>query len=265
MGVLKIPCDNVDFNFLEYELSLFNTRWISNFFRSWLVFYRFGLVDNVMRHLIEFEGITPWNDDFPPHYWDFDLIPKPMKGGEIRNSSEGSIEWKKFFRYWALYVLDSEEFEVFDTSDTTSMGLGIRCRPQDNNQPLPFRALSFHSLHGFLEIIPEELLFYHLNSVGYPSLYRFFDSSSRSWIYSILFGPLALVNSKSGNFPVGFHHIEDNTGESYVWRLDYSYGRMESCRGSMDTLHWHVNEVHHCSCTGYDSEEEECLTVEATY
>ena len=24
--------DNVDFNFLEYELSLFNTRWISKFF-----------------------------------------------------------------------------------------------------------------------------------------------------------------------------------------------------------------------------------------
>ena len=78
--------DNVDFNFLEYELSLFNiyTRWISNFFRSWLVFYRFGLVDNVMRHLIEFDGSTPWNDDFSAFL--LSKISRALSSSALQNS-----------------------------------------------------------------------------------------------------------------------------------------------------------------------------------
>ena len=45
-----------------------------------------------------------------------------------------------------------------------------------------------------------------LSNRGYPSLYRFYDLITEAWVYGILFGPLALVNTAVG-LTFGFIHL----------------------------------------------------------
>ena len=129
---------------LSYEMSLIHTIGISKIYKSWIIWYRFGLVNDVMRDLIENFDYTPWeNEDsvigingIPYRPWGFHLFPDTrLLSGELSNSLEGKFEWKGMFRYWKNICLSSEEFEIFSTDD---MGLGVRARVQENNLPLPF-------------------------------------------------------------------------------------------------------------------------------
>ena len=124
------------------------------------------------------------------------------------------------FELWKKATLLAEEFEVFNTP---SIGLGVRVLEQASQSKVLFRPLSLHALHGFLEVIPESL-FDEVRSFGHSSLYKFYDRTTRKWVFSILFGPLSLVNSESGN-SIGFCGI-DTQLRTMVWHLTYSYGFM---------------------------------------
>jgi len=50
---------------IDYELSLLHTSSVSKFYKSWLIFYRFGLVDAEVRGRIQFEGYMPWSNVNP--------------------------------------------------------------------------------------------------------------------------------------------------------------------------------------------------------
>ena len=104
------------------------------------------------------------------------------------------------------------------------MGLGVRVLEQASQSKVFFRPLSLHSLHGFLEVIPQSLFEELRSSFGHSSLYKFYDRTTRKWVFSILFGPLSLVNSESGN-SIGFCGM-DTQLRTMVWRLTYSYGFM---------------------------------------
>ena len=65
------------------------------------------------------------------------------------------------------------------------MGLGVRVT-RSGGASLLFRPLSLHSLHGFLEVIPESL-FGVLRNCGHNSLYKFYDRSTRKWVFAIFF------------------------------------------------------------------------------
>ena len=80
-------------------------------------------------------------------------------------------------------TFNGESFEVFDTLDGRR-GLGIRAT----------KLVSFGTLTGFLEIIAYSLYAW-LSNRGYHSLHRFYDLIAEAWVYGILFGPLALVNT----------------------------------------------------------------------
>ena len=58
------------------------------------------------------------------------------------------------------------------------MGLGVRVTGS-GGALLFFRPLSFHALHGVLEVIPESL-FDILRNRGHNSLYKFYDRSTRN-------------------------------------------------------------------------------------
>jgi hypothetical protein len=103
------------------------------------------------------------------------------------------------FEFWKKATLLAEKFEVCNTS---SMGLGVRVLEQASQSKVFFRPLSLHALHGFLEVILRSL-FEEMRSFGHSSLYKFYDRTTRKWVFSILFGPLSLVNSKFGN-SIGF-------------------------------------------------------------
>ena len=107
-------------------------------------------------------------------------------------------------------------------------------------------------MHGFLEVIPESL-FEELRSFGHSSLYKFYDRTTRKWVFSILFGPLSIVNSKSGN-SIGFCGI-DTQLRTMVWRLTYSYGFMLSGDNSSAFL------VDSFQCEYQDEELEDLVTT----
>ena len=154
------------------------------------------------------------------------------------------------FEYWKLSTLFADEFEVFDTP---SMGLGVRVIEQASQSAVFFRPLSLHALHGFLEVIPESL-FEELKSLGHKSLYKTYDRSLRKWVFSILFGPLSLVNSKSNN-SIGFSGL-DTELRTLMWRVTYSLGMLTS--GSIDSVH----VVDKFRCEYYDVDLEDVITSE---
>ncbi len=57
-------------SFKDYEYGLLNTFSVSKFYKSWLIFYRCGLVDVEVRGKIKFEGYMPWNN-VDPGNWNY--------------------------------------------------------------------------------------------------------------------------------------------------------------------------------------------------
>ena len=172
------------------------------------------------------------------------------QAGEFISIEERERELFSMFEYWKSSTLFADEFEVFNTP---SMGLGVRIIEQDSQSVVFFRPLSLHALHGFLEVIPESL-FEELNSLGHKSLYKTYDRTSRKWVFSILFGPLSLVNSKSNN-SIGFSG-QDSQLRTLIWRLTYSFGVLTS--GSNDSNH----VVDKFRCEYFDEDLEDVITSE---
>ena len=61
-----------------------------------------------------------------------------------------------------------------------------------------------------------------LSTRGCPSLYRFFGIITEKWVYGILFGPLALVNTAVG-VTFGFSPLNLLDGSDSCWRLTYHF------------------------------------------
>ncbi len=108
-------------------------------------------------------------------------------------------------------------------------------------------------MHGFLDVIPESL-FVELRSIGHKSLYKTYDRTSRKLVFSILFGPLSLVNSKSDN-SIGFSGL-DSQLRTLMWRVTYSFGLLTG--GSMDSVH----VVDKLRCEYFDEDLEDVITSE---
>jgi hypothetical protein len=128
---------------------------------------------------------------------------------------EAAFEMYEYYKYWMERTFNGESFEVFDTLD--GRGLGIRAT----------RLISLGSLTlelpGFVEVI-EYSLYAWLSNRGYPSLYRFYDLITEAWVYGILFGPLALVNTAVG-ITFGFTHLNLD-GTDSCWRITYRFGEV---------------------------------------
>ena len=235
-------------SFKDYENGLLNTFSVSKFYKSWLIFYRCGLVDVEVRGKIKFEGYMPWNNVDPGNWnyypWFINQI------GDNNNVEEGKRELLGMFLYWKRSTLWAEEFEVFDT---LSMGLGIRAKITSESL-LFFRPLSLHALHGFLEVVPQSL-FEELRRIGHNSLYKFYERSSRKWVFAILFGPLSLVNSQEERNGIGFCG-KDTELRTLVWELTFSWGLLFCDKSGL------VSEVESFQCRYYDSDAEDVMTEE---
>ena len=142
------------------EIRLFQDLRRSNALKAWLVLYRFGLQDPLLRTLLK-TGCQPWEEDivnansilFAPRsgidFWKYqeDFCHPPARQ---LTSYEAGYEMKSYFKYFVTCTLNGDSFEVFDTD---GMGLGIRA-----TQLVSFGAISLE-LCGFMEIID-----YHLYS-----------------------------------------------------------------------------------------------------
>ena len=230
---------------IDYELSLLHTSSVSKFYKSWLIFYRFGLVDAEVRGRIQFEGYMPWSNVNPGNWNSMPWLLHQV--GENGNLEEGKRELHGMFQYWKRSTLWAEEFEVFDT---VHMGLGVRVT-RSGGASLLFRPLSLHSLHGFLEVIPESL-FGVLRNCGHNSLYKFYDRSTRKWVFAILFGPLSIVNSRTG-IGIGFCGIDAQL-RTLVWELSFSWGLLFCDKSRV------VSEVDTFECRYYDSDKDDVIT-----
>jgi len=229
----------------DYELSLLHTCSVSKFYKSWLIFYRFGLVDAEVRDKIKFDGYIPWSNVNPGNWncmpWLLNQV------GENGNVEEGKRELHGMFQYWKRSTLCAEEFEVFDT---VHMGLGVTVT-RSGDALLFFRPLSLHALHGFLEVIPESLIAV-LRNRGHNSLYKFYDRATRKWVFAILFGPLSVVNSRNG-IGIGFCGIDFQL-RTLVWEISFSWGLLFCHKSRV------VSEVDAFQCRYYDSDEEDVIT-----
>ena len=103
-------------------------------------------------------------------------------------------------------------------------------------------------------MIPESL-FEELRSIGHKSLYKTYDRISRKWVFSILFGPLSLVNSKSNN-SIGFSGLDTQLC-TLMWRVTYLFGLLTS--GSIVDS---VNVVNKLRCEYFDEDLEDVITSE---
>ena len=199
-------------NFMETRL--FEDLRRSNFLKSWLIFYRFGLNDPLVRTLL-MTGLEAWK----PHPtfgnlqdWEFNEVFCFPPENEL-SIEEAACEMYEYYKFWVDCTLHGESFEVYDTID--GRGLGIRA-----TKLVSLGTLSLEMV-GFLETI-EYSLYAWLSTRGYPSLYRFFDIITEKWVYGILFGPLALVNTAVG-VTFGFSHLNLDGSDS-CWRLTYRFG-----------------------------------------
>jgi hypothetical protein len=115
-----LSCVMMDF----METRLFEDLSISNFLKSWLIFYRFCLKNHLMRALL-LTGLKPWK----PHptaaflEWSFNEVFCYPPENEL-SVEEAAFEMEAFFQYWVDCTLIGESFEVFETTD--GRGLGIR-------------------------------------------------------------------------------------------------------------------------------------------
>lgn len=234
----------------NFELCLIRTSFVSKFYKSWLIFYRLGLCNHDVRNKIIHESFCPWKTEEAGNHWNYLKMFGNCQAGEMGDLEEGQRELFGMFEFWKKTTLLADEFEVFQTS---SMGLGVRVIEQASQSSVRFRPLSLYALHGFLEVIPQTL-FEELRSFGHSSLYKSYDRNTRKWIFSILFGPLSLANSESGN-SIGFCGM-DSQLRTLVWRLTYLHGFMLSEDSNSATL------IDAFQCEYYDEELQDVITSE---
>ena len=81
----------------DYELSLLHTCSVNKFYKSWLIFYRFGLVDAEVTDKIKFDGYIPWSNVNPGNWncmpWLLNQV------GENGNFEEEKRELHGMFQY----------------------------------------------------------------------------------------------------------------------------------------------------------------------
>ena len=96
---------------IDYELSLLHTSSVSKFYKSWLIFYRFGLVDAEVRGRIQFEGYMPWSNVNPGNWNSMPWLLHQV--GENGNLEEGKRELHGMFQgSEVLYGLKSLKFSI---------------------------------------------------------------------------------------------------------------------------------------------------------
>ena len=112
---------------LDYELCLIRTFSVTKFFKSWLIFYRYGLCDEFVRDKLKNnEGDCPWKSDTSGK-WNYLRNHEIEQDGEFSGIVEGENELFCMFEFWRRKTLWADEFEVFNISD---MGLGVRVLEQ---------------------------------------------------------------------------------------------------------------------------------------
>jgi len=199
----------------DLETRIFQDLSISNFLKAWLICYRFGFQEPLMRVLL-MTGFEPWKSHpafvFPE--WRLNEVFCHPQENEL-SVEEAAYEMQAYFKYFVDCTLNSDSFEVFDTED--GRGLGIRA-----TKLVSLGSLSLE-LVGFVEIINYPL-YALLRNRGYPSLYHFRDIISNEMKYGILFGPLALVNT-ARDVPFGFSHLNLD-GTDSCWRITYLFGEV---------------------------------------
>ena len=222
------------------EIRLFQDLRRSNALKAWLVLYRFGLQDPLLRTLLK-TGCQPWEEDivnansilFAPRsgidFWKYqeDFCHPPARQ---LTSYEAGYEMKSYFKYFVTCTLNGDSFEVFDTD---GMGLGIRA-----TQLVSFGAISLE-LCGFMEIISYHLYSW-LKENRYPSLYHWYDQLNNEFVYGILYGPLSLVNT-GPNVDFGFMHW-NISGTHSCWRFTYKFGQITEDLGD-GVLTWYDRHV----------------------
>ena len=147
-------------------------------------------------------------------------------------------------------TLHGESFEVYDTTD--GRGLGNRA-----TKLVSLGTLSLEMV-GFPEII-EYSVYAWLSTHGYPSLHRLFDIITEKWVYVILFGLLALVNTAVGA-TFGFSHLNLDGSDS-CQHLTYRFGPVfeDLGDGGVSTIY----NRHQLLVEDVDTEEDEDVEFHA--
>ena len=202
--------------FNHCEKILYETPTISVVLKSWLVFYRFGLNDPPMFEVMKFDNHRPWRH--MDLYWNVpQWVFHPTHTRPIQNTlfvEEAAREWECLLDYWfEVCFVNNTCFEVVVTE---TMGLGIRI-----TIPSSFNDLT-EALLGVLE--PLSFMYFDLlHGSQYPSLYEFVDDDEDR-IFSVLYGPLSLVNADL-QAPLGFEHF-NTLGFDLLVCFTYTYGEV---------------------------------------
>ena len=96
------------------------------FFKSWLIFYRFGLKASLMRASMMstfFEHVVRYVPRFGDlEEWKFNEVFYHPPANDL-SVEEAAFEMYEYYKYWMERTFNGESFEVFDTLD--GRGLGI--------------------------------------------------------------------------------------------------------------------------------------------
>ena len=151
--------------FMETRLFIWRSK-KKQFFEELADIYRFGLDDSL------------------------EVFCFPPPENELLSVEEkAACEMYEYYKFWVDCNLHGESFEAYDTTD----GRGLRIRA---TKLVSLGTLSLEMV-DFVEIIKYSVCVW-LSTRGCPSLHRFFDIITEKWVYGILFGPLALVNTTVG-------------------------------------------------------------------
>ena len=117
-------------------------------FKSWLIFYRFGLNDHLVRTLL-ITGLEAWKLHPTFSYlqdWKYnEVFCYPPEKNELSVEEAACCEMYEYYKIWVDFTLHGESFEVCGTTD--GRGLGIRA-----TKLVSLGTLSLEML-GFLENI----------------------------------------------------------------------------------------------------------------
>jgi hypothetical protein len=101
---------------------------VSQFYKSWLIFYRLGLCNIDVRNKLKYEYFCPWKSADGEN-WNYLSMYSNCQAGEFSSIEEREREIFSMFEYWKPSTLFADEFEVFNTP---SMGLGVKVIEQDS-------------------------------------------------------------------------------------------------------------------------------------
>jgi len=188
----------------------FRMKNVSNFFKSWLIFKKHALEDDLMRSRIA-DGYKPWKFNHPA--FSFNLMHCSYVMGNGLLLTEARDEWNCYFERWFM-ICFRNPFVLIVRTET--MGLGIVAKI-----PCSFDFMS-QKVDGFLEFVTFHQIS-GLRIANYNSLFNFIDENGiQHWC--ILFGPLSLVNSDETLVHVGLSNY-DQLGKELFWETCYSRSR----------------------------------------